>query len=521
MTVSTQTNQVSYTLNGATVAFPVPFYFIADAHITAWTLQDGLHRMLVPGTDYTLTGAGDEDGGTFITTSARDDGTLYITRIVPVDQLTEYPPNTPFPASSHERALDKLTMICQQLLESISNALTVDPYNPDGPFDAKGRRIVNLGDAIAYTDAVNLQTLLKNISGAAFNGLVTDPQIWRLAPDGTTKTFFLPGADVSQTEWYDVLVAGTMIEPDDGYTIQISPDTDGSTITFATAPAGSAETWVVLRGYAKPASDYVTTLINDTAFINFLKSLIANTLYESTDVLELGPTKLLIPLADVTGSATIDGSKESYLLRSTSATPVNFTIRGNTGDADLDWETNPIAAPYFSVLQVGAGAIALVADAGVTLRVPPGFIAQTRGKNSIVTATADYASGGQWVLSGDLALAPNAAAVGAVAVSPAASAAGVVPLDLSLASMFTLTLSENVTGWTITNAPPVGNGGTYLVRIIQNASAAKTITWPSSFKWAGTTKPAASTGLNAVDMLRITTFDAGASYEAEYFKAFA
>lgn len=509
MTVASTTRLAKYTLNGVTTVFPVPFYFIENAHLTVWTLENDLPHPLVEGTDYTVTGAGDEDGGSLTTLTARDDGVLYIARVVPLTQLTDYPPNTPFPATSHERALDKLTMIVQQLQAAVSAALAPDPLDPDGPFDAHGKRIINLGDPIGETDAVNLRTLWTNIAGVVSNGLLVDPQIWKLTPDGTKKVFYLPGADITQTEFYDVLVDGTMIEPDDGYTVQIAPDPDNSTITFATAPGDGTEVWVVLRGYAKPASDYITTLVNDQSFINLLKSLITNTLYETTSVLNLGPTKFLIPLADVAGSATIDGSKESYLLRSTSGAPVTLTIRDNDGDVDLDWETNPLGAPYFSVMQLGDGPVTI---AGTNLQVPAGFTAQTRGKNSIITCTLDYPAGGQWVLSGDLAPAAGATAVGAIPVKNLASAAGVVTLDFAQSSLFTLTLTENITGWTITNAPPAGNGATYRIQITQNASAANTVAWPASFKWPGGVKGSVSTGLSAVDLVEITTFDGGVSF---------
>lgn len=523
MTVASETSSISYTLNGATTDFPVPFYFLANAHLTVWYLPSAttsVPRLLTLASDYTVAGAADESGGTVTLTPVLSDGQLLISRVLPIEQLTEYPPNTPFPASSHERALDYLTMVCQQLAAQIARALTADPSDPDGPFDAHGRRIINLGDAINPTDAVNLETLWTQIQGAVTNGLVVDPKIWRLTPDGTKTQFGIPGADVSGDEWYDVLVNGAMIEPTDGYTVTVAGDPDGSVITFGGAPASGADTWVVLRGYAKPAVDLIQQLLSDEDFINLLKSLVTNTLYETTNVLALGPLKFLIPLYDVTDTAyTADGTKESYLLRSNNAADTTITIRANTGDATLDWETNPIAAPFFSVVQVGDGQVTLAPDTGVTLRVPTGFIAATRGKNSVVSCTADYASGGQWVLSGDLAPAPGSVAMGASPVKAVTSVAGVLTVDFAQASLFTLTLSENITSWTFDNAPPAGNGATYRIQITQNASAAKTVTWPAAFKWPGAAQGSVSTGLSAVDFLTITTFDGGVSYHVQFQKA--
>ena len=44
---------------------------------------------------------------------------------VPLTQLNTYVPNDPFPAASHERALDKLTMEVQQLDEAIDRATAI------------------------------------------------------------------------------------------------------------------------------------------------------------------------------------------------------------------------------------------------------------------------------------------------------------------------------------------------------------------------------------------------------------
>ena len=50
---------------------------------------------------------------------------ISILRNVPSTQTTHYVPNDPFPAASHENALDKLTMIVQQLSEVLDRALTL------------------------------------------------------------------------------------------------------------------------------------------------------------------------------------------------------------------------------------------------------------------------------------------------------------------------------------------------------------------------------------------------------------
>jgi hypothetical protein len=129
MSVSVTTAKVQYTLSSGAQALPVPFYFIDDTHIKVVRARTGVvDLVLIKGTDYTITGAGDEAGGT-VTTIAGTAAALAaadkitIKRDIPVTQLVNYVYNDKFPAEVHERALDKLTMIVQQLKEVTDRAV--------------------------------------------------------------------------------------------------------------------------------------------------------------------------------------------------------------------------------------------------------------------------------------------------------------------------------------------------------------------------------------------------------------
>lgn len=102
----------------------------------------------------------------------------------------------------------------------------------------------------------------------------------------------------------------------------------------------------------------------------------------------------------------------------------------------------------------------------------------------------------------------------------ALSTSGSIDIDYALGDYFTLALSGDVSGFTISNPPGSGKGATLMIRITQD-STPRTVTWPASFKWAGGAAPAVSTGSGAVDVLAITTFDNGTSWQATLAKAFA
>jgi len=102
----------------------------------------------------------------------------------------------------------------------------------------------------------------------------------------------------------------------------------------------------------------------------------------------------------------------------------------------------------------------------------------------------------------------------------ALATSGSVDIDYALGDYFTLALSGAVTTFTFSNLPGAGKGATLMIRITQD-STPRTVGWPASFKWAGGVPGAVSTGSGEVDVLAITTFDNGTTWQATLAKAFA
>lgn len=116
MTVSADPATVTHTGSGSTGPFTIPFYFMFDEWIRAVKTVGGTSTLLVLDVDYTLTGALHEEGGALtLAVALETEQTLTITMDVPINQLTDWQRNDPFPAEAIERAVDKLTMICKQL----------------------------------------------------------------------------------------------------------------------------------------------------------------------------------------------------------------------------------------------------------------------------------------------------------------------------------------------------------------------------------------------------------------------
>ena len=131
MTVSSTTSKISYSGNSSTTTFVVPFYFLDNTHIKV-TLRaaDGTETVKTLTTDYSVTGAGVLAGGSITMTAAPATGvTVVISRNVTQTQEIDYQTNDPFPAETHERALDKLTMEIQQLQEAINRSIKLSQTN--------------------------------------------------------------------------------------------------------------------------------------------------------------------------------------------------------------------------------------------------------------------------------------------------------------------------------------------------------------------------------------------------------
>lgn len=127
MTIGSQTSRIAYTGDGSTTAFSVPFYFSANADlvVSVEDLSGNITTKLL-GTDYDVTGATLSAGGTCTFVTAPTSGFLIaITRVPALTQTTSYNNNDPFPAKSHELALDKLTTVDQYLKTLIDRAIIV------------------------------------------------------------------------------------------------------------------------------------------------------------------------------------------------------------------------------------------------------------------------------------------------------------------------------------------------------------------------------------------------------------
>jgi len=132
MTVSSTTTKNSYSGNGSLTVFAYGFKIFDEDDIEVILRNDatGTETVQTITTNYSVSNVGNASGGniTFVTAPASGI-TVVLRRASPLTQTTDYTPNDPFPAESHEDALDKLTFISQQLQEELDRSIKLSRTN--------------------------------------------------------------------------------------------------------------------------------------------------------------------------------------------------------------------------------------------------------------------------------------------------------------------------------------------------------------------------------------------------------
>lgn len=124
MTLSTTATRVAYAGDGTTTAFPIPFTFF-DADELEVIERTAATRAEIPrslSADYNVAGGNGAPGTVTAAVAPPAGVTWTIRRLTRRSQLTDYTANDPFPAETHERALDRLQAQMQEIGDDIGRA---------------------------------------------------------------------------------------------------------------------------------------------------------------------------------------------------------------------------------------------------------------------------------------------------------------------------------------------------------------------------------------------------------------
>jgi hypothetical protein len=117
---------IQYTAPGGSNDYPVPFPFFKSADLVVVTTQSAVETVRVLGTDYTVTGGEDGLGaaGPGTVTGAFTAGALVTIYLdLPFDQEIKFENADPLPAPSLNKVADKLTLLMQQLRQTVTRVI--------------------------------------------------------------------------------------------------------------------------------------------------------------------------------------------------------------------------------------------------------------------------------------------------------------------------------------------------------------------------------------------------------------
>jgi len=535
MTVQSQTSRADYTGNGTTTAFTVPFYFLDNSHVQVirTVIATGVATTLVLGTDYTLTGAGVSSGGTVTTTSAPTSAQkLSVLRNVPLTQLIHYVENDPFPAASHEKALDQLTMEVQQVNETLARSIKLSSTNTmtstefTVPAATRANKVLGFDSTGELSVTQELGTYRGNwATSTAYSerDLVKDSSnsnIYICLTAHTSSGSTPISSNTDSAKWallVDAAAAGSSATA-----AAASASAAATSASSASTSASSASTYASnASGSASAASASASSASSSAASASTSASNAAAS-YTSFHNQYYGAYSS-DPSTRPDGSSRTSG--DLYWNTTTSAMKAwsgsAWTTAYNTGGGAALIASNnlsDLANVATALTNLGIGALGTVTPGTGVATAAAAAVNATAG--FITYATYQPATGKTLIVSNSLTLAgtdgttmtfpaSNTTLAGlAIAQSftkaqrgtatSLTSSSASIAVDASLANNFTHTLTENTQ---LANPSNLVAGQSGAIVFTQHASSPKTMSFASYWKFPGGTAPSLTATNSAVDVL--------------------
>lgn len=379
MTVAADSRRREYQGNGVTTIFNGPMAF-QRSHVQAFLLNDqGL--VLVPPADYDVERLGQEAGTRVIMHAAPVvDTTLILLRTMPYTQEVDVTNQGAFHAETIEKGYDALAMQIQQLDDG-----TLQLIFDGGEFvwDARGSRIIRVGDARDPQDAVNLRSLLLLVEQVIGGGgsVGVNPKTFEFEGDGEQTQFWMEGADIDSPEFYDTYIemaAGDREfigqQPVVDYVIELDSASGGAWITFTAPPGDGVRGFTVLRGYARP--------------------------YIGSPPMSWVDARTRIRVIDDGHEPDIDDEFATLIYQHNMVDGEVLIQPTPPGAVDSKLYTGS----YFSIQQEGVANVTVIGGAGVTIQQAADCLPRTRVQGSLITCTCIDGDLNRWAISGDMAM---------------------------------------------------------------------------------------------------------------------
>mgnify|MGYP003634148941 CR=1 FL=1 len=286
MTVSSTTTTVSYTGNASTTSFSVTFPFLGTGSTSEITVVErviatGVETTQVYTTDYTVTGGAGSTGTVIAATAPAATVEWHFRRNTVTTQTIDYVTNDPFPADTHELALDRLSMTNQEQDGDLGQTFKYpDTYTGSG--------------TTVMPEPSARKALVWNSGGTALVNSVSDPDSAAAAAAVSAAAALvsegLADADATQTA-LDVIATAA----DAASTAADVVTMTGATSTTSLLIAVASKAFTVASGLGFAAGDWVLATSDANPDTNYMHGPISS----------YSGTTLTINVDNIGGSGTL------------------------------------------------------------------------------------------------------------------------------------------------------------------------------------------------------------------------
>lgn len=217
MTVASNINKTRFLGSNSAGPFLFGFKFFQNEEILVINMDvDGTETALTEGSDYTLSGAGLETGGTINLSEVLPNGEeLIVYRVLDILQETSFINQGAFYPNLHEAAFDKLVMMIQQIAEETGRAIKM-PVSHFGPFTVPG---VDRADTFIAFDS-DANPILRPVSYLTISGQVGSTVIIDVDAEDAPVIVYLPSDGEVLVTKTDATSNYVTLATSDGKTIQ-------------------------------------------------------------------------------------------------------------------------------------------------------------------------------------------------------------------------------------------------------------------------------------------------------------